>query len=825
MLRSRILPSGLLVVLEEDPYAAVAGVVSVVRGGSSTDPPGREGIAHLVEHLTFRAIDRAAPAPDQRRSVGPTRWEELVRMAAPVNNGLTSPDAITFFEFAPPDQLPDLLKLEAARLGDPLAGVDEPAVAIERQVVASEFQLRDDPRAGLWAAHQLLPLIFSEGHPYARSPVGSAESRELLTLADAQAYALQNFRPERCTLLVSVPGGAIDMDTLVSMLPSRLSGDAGHPIARPPAERPTAMVDAPATPVLRRTFPLPVPQLWIAWTLPDGYGPFGAAETLLSSWLATDLDTDQLRQREPHIRHAAVSLVRGRLASALLVRVLFDDGADVDHLAEVVAEHVTVMATGGRAAGERLARGQALIATGLALGHPSQIERAIDEAQATALAGGPVVTWSEIARAVQAVSPDDVAQLASNYLGQHRRRAVLFQPGNATPPSAGRATPTSRSTAGALPSPLETFADAAAWSLGPTMEVPSPASLIARRRLPSGMTVVVARRRAPAVTAWMAFHGGYADADPPLLVEVARLARPDAVNAPLHQMLAGRFATPDATIETLEFQPADLTAGLVLLLQKATLPISKWPPRASLERTLAALTAELDPASSRASRAFSRALFGDHPFARPVLANDLTKVRTESAEDWISRVHDLRRGLLVVVGDVDVEQVMTSAAEIAAYLQASAPKSASGSEAGSVRAPAVAANNGAPEAPSAAAPAKPPAEIPAPPPPLLRPPGQEHVTPVITARAGPLTDIHLGCLLPPMKASERAAYELLRLTLQERLNAALRINRGEGYGVDVNYNWLRGGQAYLDLTTLVDASTLADALATVRRDWRRWGDG
>src|SRR5438270_827447 len=56
-LRSRVLPSGLLVLLDQDPYAASAGVVSVVTGGAGTEPDGAQGIAHLVEHLTFRAID------------------------------------------------------------------------------------------------------------------------------------------------------------------------------------------------------------------------------------------------------------------------------------------------------------------------------------------------------------------------------------------------------------------------------------------------------------------------------------------------------------------------------------------------------------------------------------------------------------------------------------------------------------------------------------------------------------------------------------------------------------------------------------------------
>jgi zinc protease len=48
-------PSGLRVIVERAPGSQVAGVTTVVGAGSRQDPPGREGLAHLVEHLTFRA--------------------------------------------------------------------------------------------------------------------------------------------------------------------------------------------------------------------------------------------------------------------------------------------------------------------------------------------------------------------------------------------------------------------------------------------------------------------------------------------------------------------------------------------------------------------------------------------------------------------------------------------------------------------------------------------------------------------------------------------------------------------------------------------------
>src|SRR4051812_23242685 len=54
-LRDFRLPSGMRIVIEEDRSNDRVVLVSVVGSGSAQDPMGKEGLAHLVEHLTFRA--------------------------------------------------------------------------------------------------------------------------------------------------------------------------------------------------------------------------------------------------------------------------------------------------------------------------------------------------------------------------------------------------------------------------------------------------------------------------------------------------------------------------------------------------------------------------------------------------------------------------------------------------------------------------------------------------------------------------------------------------------------------------------------------------
>jgi zinc protease len=195
-----------------------------------------------------------------------------------------------------------------------------------------------------------------------------------------------------------------------------------------------------------------------------------------------------------------------------------------------------------------------------------------------------------------------------------------------------------------------------------------------------------------------------------------------------------------------------------------------------------------DGPTKTAERAFGRALFGDHPYARTVRSDDLEKITRADVDAWLGRVHNMRAAALVVVGDVDHAEVERGATILSQ--QVAAPTWV--------------------------------ADLPAPPPPATRPATAERLVSVVTPRAGGLTDIRLGCLLPPMRAADRGHYELLKHAVEARLNAALRIEEGDGYGVNASYGRLRDGTAYLVATTFVGDPSLTHALGALRAHWQRW---
>jgi predicted Zn-dependent peptidase len=154
----------------------------------------------------------------------------------------------------------------------------------------------------------------------------------------------------------------------------------------------------------------------------------------------------------------------------------------------------------------------------------------------------------------------------------------------------------------------------------------------------------------------------------------------------------------------------------------------------------------------------------------------------------VARVHNVRNAALVVVGDVSPAEVERGATILSRQAQSPAWV----------------------------------ADLPSPPLPAARPPKGERMLPVITPRAGSLTDVSIGCLLPPLAAADRGHYGLLKNAIEARLNTALRIDDGDGYGVNVAYERLRGGTTYLVASTSVSDQILGRTLAVLRAHWARW---
>jgi zinc protease len=211
------LENGLRVVLERVPEQPLVAVVAAYEAGWAHDPPGHAGLAHLVEHLTFRG-SRHLPGRgiyEQLEGVGSVRW-----------NGTTSHDLATYHSVVPAERVAIPLWIESERLAFTLESFTQSSLELERQRVRKELLQRGrvNPTFDLFVNQALYP----EGHPYRLT---SDEISDVLAteLTDASWFHQTHYRPDNGYLIV-VGGFSAQTEALIRRYFA--------PIANPPRTRP-----------------------------------------------------------------------------------------------------------------------------------------------------------------------------------------------------------------------------------------------------------------------------------------------------------------------------------------------------------------------------------------------------------------------------------------------------------------------------------------------------------------------------------------------------------------------------------------------------------
>ncbi len=191
-------PSGLRVVFQEDHSQPMVSITAVNDRGSTSDPAGKEGIAHVIEHLWFRSIhvdDNGKPLPKV--------WDLLEEMGANLN-AFTADDQTVYMTVAPSQNLPALLALEGLRMRDAVRGVTADNLTVEREVVRNELRMRYENDAGAVFGH-LLVKLFPKTHPYGRAAfagIGNNDSLNAITIDDIRKFAEDHYGPELTTIFV-----------------------------------------------------------------------------------------------------------------------------------------------------------------------------------------------------------------------------------------------------------------------------------------------------------------------------------------------------------------------------------------------------------------------------------------------------------------------------------------------------------------------------------------------------------------------------------------------------------------------------------------------
>ena len=221
------LDNGMTFLVVERPGRRLLAAVWAVRGGSAMDPPGRRGLAHVVEHLLYAGSRTIGTRDWEAEAPLLKRWEQLyeqslrpgvpapglerleqrlaelhrpgayagayTRAGAVGIDAFTRHDSTAFQALVPKEKLELWFWLESDRLLEPvfrgfrreLAVVEqERRQRIDSSPTASWFELFD---AAYWGV----------GHPYAHSPGGERLEVERLLPEHARTHFEVAYRPER----------------------------------------------------------------------------------------------------------------------------------------------------------------------------------------------------------------------------------------------------------------------------------------------------------------------------------------------------------------------------------------------------------------------------------------------------------------------------------------------------------------------------------------------------------------------------------------------------------------------------------------------------
>lgn len=244
--------NGLVVLLSPDAKANGVVVDLSFAAGALYQPPGKGGLAHLVEHVFSSGV-----TPD-------TNYRALLEHRGAVGfNAFTTMDRLSFRVTVPPEELPLALWAHADRLGALGATLTEEGLRRHQRVVMQErlHRVDDQPYGGNTVA--VMRSLFPDGHPLRTGIIGSRDEISSFTLDEVKRYQQTLLVPANGVLTIV---GRFDpkvarqwVDQTLALLPP---GQKAPPPAQMPARTPE--VHVAVTEELGRR-----PMVTLAWALAD----------------------------------------------------------------------------------------------------------------------------------------------------------------------------------------------------------------------------------------------------------------------------------------------------------------------------------------------------------------------------------------------------------------------------------------------------------------------------------------------------------------------------------------------------------------------------
>ncbi|WP_437533805.1 pitrilysin family protein [Sorangium sp. So ce726] len=457
------LENGLEVVLHEDHRTPVVAVNVWYHVGSKDEPRGKNGFAHLFEHVMFQGS----------KHVGEDMFfKYLERAGASDRNGTTNTDRTNYFETVPANELALVLWLESDRMGWLLDHANDATFTSQRNVVKNERRQNYEN-----APYGLVPQFvraaqFPESHPYHLLTIGTPEDLDAAQMDDVKAFFRTFYVPNNATLVVA---GDIDRSKAKELI-QKYFGPIAKGAAPPVATKPDPG-DLATEKRLDIEADVELPRVTISWVTPPSFAPGDAELDLVANVLASG-KTSRLYKKLVYDLQIAQDVFAfqqsSQIASTFQITATLKKGKSPEQALKLIDAELDRLRKAPPTQDEH-DRAQAKVLSELVFSMEQVTARANAINNYNQLTGDPGYFPKDVARYEKATAAD-LQKATADLLPQGRRVIALVTPKPGAPKAGrlvkqtGTATP---ATAGAKPTAT---APAAAASAKPAVAAPAAAA-------------------------------------------------------------------------------------------------------------------------------------------------------------------------------------------------------------------------------------------------------------------------------------------------------------------------------------------------------------
>ena len=377
--------------------------------GSRDETPRLAGASHFLEHLLFKG----------------TRRRSAMEIAAEVDavggelNAFTGLESTCFYAHVIDTDLPLAVDVVCDVVTN--AVITAPDVDNERGVILEEIAMRDDDPGD--AVHDLFGETVFGQHPLGRPVIGSVQTISALTRTQISGFYRRRYRPE--TMVVAAAGN-VDHGAVVKLV-RRAFGSVLQDGAVPDPPRAGTPV-APVSPARRtRTLPRSTEQahLTLGGMGLDRFDERRYALGVLNNALGGGMSSrlfQEVRERRG-LAYSVYSFASQYAGAGTFGVYAGCQPSRVPEVLSIVREELATVAERGLT-DEEVARGKGQFRGGLVLGLEDTGSR-MSRIGRHELTHGDHVTVDELLQRIEAVTPDDVRELARDLLDRPMCLAVV----------------------------------------------------------------------------------------------------------------------------------------------------------------------------------------------------------------------------------------------------------------------------------------------------------------------------------------------------------------------------------------------------------------